>query len=198
MVMPRYPRDETPGAYFHVVSRGNNRQPIFDDALRGYFLERLEAVRREHDWFVYAYALMTNHFHLILEIGTYGISAGMQQLNFSFAKASNARFERINHCVGDRFWSARLKTDRHLMSSIRYTLWNPARAGIGAHPAESHWTSFRASIGLDWPPDALSVDRLLAHFGRSPETGRSAFRRFVWAGRERCIQPWQGGLGILR
>ena len=196
--MPRQPRDETPNAYFHVACRGNNRQAIFDDELRRLFLRRLAAVAGDHEWFVYAYALMTNHFHLVLQIGTKGMSAGMQQLNLSFARASNARLGRINHCLGQRFWSTQLKNDSHLLSSIRYTLWNPARAGVGVHPAESNWSSFRASIGLDWPHDALSVDRLLAHFGHNPEKARDALRKFVWDGRERCIQPWQDGAGILR
>jgi REP element-mobilizing transposase RayT len=196
--MPRQHRDETPNAYFHVVSRGNNQQVIFDDELRRFFLCRLGAFAEEYDWFVYAYALMSNHFHLVMEIGTKGISSGMQGLNLNFARASNARFGRINHCLGQRFWSARLKTDSHLYSSIRYTLWNPARAGVGAHPAESNWSSFRASIGLEWEPGVLAVDRLLAHFGPSPEKGRDAMRRFVWAGRERCVEPWQDGVGILR
>jgi REP element-mobilizing transposase RayT len=195
--VPRSHRDQTPGSYFHLVSRGNNRQPIFDEVLRDYFLTRLAAVAQEFDWSVYAYALMTNHFHLVLEIGTNGISDGMQRLNLNLARASNARFGRINHCLGDRFWSTPLKSDGHLLASLRYTLWNPARAGVGKDPADSTWTSFRASVGLDWPR-GVAVDRLLAHFGRTPATGRDAFRRFVWSGRERCREPWQDGQGILR
>ena len=140
---------------------------------------------------------MTNHYHLVLQIGTEGISDGMQELNFAFARASNARFDRINHCLGERFWSSQLETNHHLYSSIRYTLWNPARAGVGRHPAESCWTSFRASIGLDWAPDGLALRLAPAHFGRSPEKGRDALRRFVWDGRGGCLQPWQKGAGIL-
>jgi putative transposase len=68
--MPRPYRDETPNAYFHVVSRGNNQQAIFDDVLRRYFLTRLGTVANTYEWRVYAYALMTNHYHLVLQIGT--------------------------------------------------------------------------------------------------------------------------------
>jgi REP element-mobilizing transposase RayT len=186
-----------PGGYYHLVSRGNNRQPIFDDVLRGFFLRRLGVVSGAFNWAVYAYALMSNHFHLVLQIGEDGLSDGMQQLNLGLARASNSRFDRINHCLGQRFWSARLETDQELLGSIRYTLWNPARAGIGAHPGESTWTSFRASVGLDWAPNALAVAPLLAHFGTTPKRGRAAFRRFVWEGRERCREPWQDGSGVL-
>ncbi len=180
-----------------MVSRGNNKQPIFDDVLRPFFVGRLGGVARAFGWVVYGYATMTNHFHLVLQIGEKGLSDGMQRLNLSLARASNARFDRSNHCLGQRFWSTRLETDEHLLASIRYTLWNPARAGIGAHPGDTTWTSFRASVGLDWRPEALAVTTLLGHFGTSPERGRDAFRRFVWDGRERCRQPWQDGAGIL-
>ncbi len=197
MPVPRQPRDEEPGAYYHVVGRGNDGQPIFDDVLRRFFLDRLGAVTKSHGWAVYAYALMTNHFHLVLEIGDDGLSEGMQRLNLALARASNARFGRINHCLGQRFWSVKLESDEHFLASVRYTIWNPARAGFGAHPGDSRWSSFRASAGLDWPHDALAVPRLLAHFGTSPERGRNSFKRFVWDGRERCRQPWRGGTGIL-
>ena len=195
--MPRQPREEEPGGYYHVVGRGNNRQPIFDDVLRHFFLDRLAAVRKSHGWSVYAYALMTNHFHLVLEIGDDGLSDGMQRLNLAFARASNARFDRINHCLGQRFWSVRLASEEQFKASLRYTLWNPARAGVGAHPGDSRWSSFRATVGLDWPHDALALTRLLAHFGPSPQSGRDRFKRFVWDGRERCRQPWQDGTGLL-
>jgi REP element-mobilizing transposase RayT len=185
-----------PGAYYHVVSRGNNRQPIFDDVLRSFFLQRLGRVSRSCDWLVYAYALMSNHFHLVVQIGESGLSDGMQQLNLALARASNARFERVDHCLGRRFWSARLETDAHALASIRYALWNPARAGIGVHPGETRWTSFRATVGLDFPPPTLAVDRLLVHFGPSPDKGREAFRRFVWDGRVHCRRPWQDGVGL--
>ena len=134
--MPRQRRSEVAGASYHIVSRGNNKQPIFDDVLRELFRLQLDIVRRRFDWEVYAWALMTNHFHLVLKIGDAGLSNGMRQLNTGFALASNARFGRINHCVGERFYSRQITSEHQLFASIRYTLWNPARAGIGERPAD--------------------------------------------------------------
>jgi putative transposase len=196
--VPTKPRIEEPGGYYHLITRGNNKQQVFDDALRRLAPVRLGEVSKEFDWFVYAWAFMNNHFHLVIQIGELGLSDGMHKLNLGFAKASNTRFGRINHCFGDRFWSALLETDSHLFASIRYTLWNPARAGVGVHPADFSWSSFRASIGLDWAPPVLARNRPLAHFGSSPERAQDAFRDFVWAGRERCLAPWDDGRGILR
>ncbi len=195
--MPRQPREVVPGAFYHLVSRGNNRQPIFDDWLRGQFPFRLDLVSRRYDWSVVAWALMPNHFHLVLQIGAAGLSDGMRELNTGFAVASNARFGRINHCLGERFWSRELKTEQHLFASIRYALWNPARAGFGEHPGDCNWTSYRASAGLDHQPRALALGHLLGHFGPNPAQARRSFRRFVTEGAGRCRQPWNGGAGIV-
>src|SRR4051794_14709446 len=150
-IIARPPRIEVPGAYYHVVARGNDRQPIFDDALRSVFLLQATRVAARYGWLVFAYALMSNHFHLVLQLGTRGLSNGMCELNGGFARASNARFGRIDHCFGRRFWSAQLDTDAHLLASVRYTMWNPARAGRGDRPEDSQWTSFRSTAGLDHP-----------------------------------------------
>ncbi len=196
--MPRQRRAEVAGASYHIVSRGNNRQPIFDDALRELLPVRLDVVRRRFDWNVYAWAFMTNHFHLVLQIGAAGLSNGMRHLNTGFALASNARFGRINHCVGERFFSKQIESEEQLFASIRYTLWNPARAGVGDHPSDTTWTSYRATAGLDHQPSALGVAPLLRHFGPDPDRAREGFRIFIDEGAERCRQAWNGGAGILR
>jgi putative transposase len=189
--MPRPPRTEIPGGYYHVTARGNDKQPIFDDALRGLFLQQAVRVARSHDWVVLAYALMSNHFHLIFQLRHAGLSRGMCRLNRAFAHSSNAHFGRINHCFGRRFWSTHLETDAHMLESVRYAMWNPARVGVGAHPRDSRWTSFRATAGLDHPSQLVAHRELLEHFGMDAVRARAAFSRFVSEGRVRCQAPWQ-------
>ena len=84
-----------------------------------------------------------------------------------------------------------LESDRHLLASVRYAMWNPPRADVCDVPAESAWTSFRASTGLDWAPEVLAARELLAHVGRTPNAARRALSRFVSEGRVRCQAPWQ-------
>jgi REP element-mobilizing transposase RayT len=171
---------------------------IFDDTLRRLHLLHLGEIAPAFDWEVYAWALMSNHYHMVFKIGELGLSEGMHQLNLRLARASNGRFGRINHCLGQRYWSTHIESDQHFFASVRYTLWNPVRAGIGAHPGDSGWTSFQATVGLEWPPRVLAATQLLAHFGSKPDRARAAFARFVSSGRERCLAPWQDGAGILR
>jgi REP-associated tyrosine transposase len=189
--VPRPLRIEVEGGYYHVVTRGNDRQVIFDDRLRKLFLLRATVIAKRYGWHVYAYALMANHFHLVLRIAGAGLSRGMCELNGGFARASNAQFGRIDHCFGRRFWSTHLETDSHLLESVRYATWNPARAGVGQHPGDSRWTSFRAIAGLDHPSELLAHRELLEHFGRDAVQARAAFSRFVSEGRVRCQAPWQ-------
>ena len=194
--MGRPQRIEVPSGYYHVVTRGNNKQVIFDDELRALFIGKASNVAARHGWLVFAWALMSNHFHLVLQVGS-GLSCGMHELNNWFARTSNVRFGRINHCVGQRFWSTHLETDRHLLESIRYSIWNPVRAGIVRHPRESAWTSFRQSVGRE-PPSALLAHRpLLEHFGTDEVLSRRAFSRYVSEGRVRCQAPWQDCIDAL-
>lgn len=190
--MPRTPRHEEAGAYYHLVSRGNNKQTIFDDELRALFLYLVQAVGSAFDWRVLAYALMGNHYHLVVQLGERGLSDGMCVLNTKFARASNSRFGRINHALGRRFWSGHLDTEHYLLNSVRYCHWNPARANLCVDPAGSTWTSFRGSVGIDRPHPVLALDELLGLFGRDRDRARMALSAFVEEGRVRCQAPWDG------
>jgi len=191
--MARQPRIEVQGGYYHVVTRGNDRQPIFDDTLRLRFVQRAAVIARRYGWRVYAWALMSNHFHLVIRLDTGGLSKGMCELNGGFARESNARFGRIDHCFGARFWSTQLESDSHLLASVRYTMWNPPRVGVGGDPGDSHWTSFRETVGLEHPSGVLAHRELLEHFGANPVRARQAFSRYVSEGRVRCQAPWVSG-----
>ena len=170
------PRDESPG-YHHVVTRGNNKRVIFlDDRDRAFFLMTLNRVATKHGWEILAYALMRNHYHLVIRVGERGLSRGMCELNTSYAVNFNAEHGRINHLFGKRYWSTRLKGERRLLNAVRYVVQNPRRAGVTG-PLRAHvWTSYRATIGLAFTIARFARDELLALVGRDPAT---AIRKFV-------------------
>ena len=171
-------RDERVG-YHHVVARGNNKREIFvDDDDRETFIDTLNRKANRHGWEILAYCLMRNHYHLVLRVDERGLSAGMCELNTTYATRFNTKHGRINHLFGKRYWSAYLGTEARLLSAIRYVVQNPQRAGlVGSH--ESYvWSSYRASIGLALPFARLAVGELLELFGSDPRRAIAQFRAF--------------------
>jgi REP element-mobilizing transposase RayT len=169
-------RDQTPGLH-HVSIRGNNKRDIFrDEKDRAYFLDLLDRIALDEAWAIYAYALMTNHFHLVMRIGDHGLGDGMCRLNTAYATWFNLQNDRINHLFGKRYWSERLTSDRRFRAVLRYVIQNPRRAGKPG-PLESHtWTSYAATIGLALSRVRLAKDELLAHFASDPKRAIELFR----------------------
>ena len=176
--MGRASRNENPG-FHHVVTRGNNKQAIYlEDPDRTLFCLTVERVRKRYAWEVLAYVLMRNHYHLLVRIGERGLSDGMHDLNHSYAMTFNARHSRINHLFGKRFWSRELTTDASLQAGARYIVQNPRRAGLVTDLSAYTWSSYRATVGLDFPHVTLERNLLLGFFGSTPTRAVTAYESF--------------------
>jgi putative transposase len=181
--MARPLRLNVPGVCFHLIARGNNKQFVFlaeDDFVT--FLELFRLVIERFDWVVYAYCLMGNHYHLVVETPRGNVSRGMAQLNSGFARHFNRRYGHCGHVFQARFTSILVESDTSLKKVCRYAVLNPIRAGICREPQEWLWSSYRATAGIDQPPDWLASDRLLAGFGPDRARAQAAYRQFVFAG----------------
>jgi putative transposase len=184
-------RVQEPGAYYHFCARGNNKCEIFRDPYdRLVFLIQLTRAASRYGWSIVAYCLMTNHYHLVMQIGEAGMSQGFCELNGGYARAFNIRHGRINHLFGRRYWDALIEDDSHLLESIRYTVLNPVRAGLSTRASDWEWSSYRACAGIDHPLPLLAVDHALDLF-HCPNAlaARSQFRRFVREGLDQRQPP---------
>lgn len=179
--MPRKPRIEVPGGYYHVSARGNRGCTVFeDDHERGAFLFLLATTVRRWQWTCHAFVLMSNHFHLLIRLEAGGLSDGMQFLNASFARLSNRRHGYIGqHLFRNRFWSELIADDVHLREAARYIVLNPVRAGLCSGPEDWLWSSYRACAGLDFSPRFLAASEHLRLFAGTPSDARRAYRAFV-------------------
>ena len=150
--MPREPPIEVPGGIYHVGSKGNRGCVIYeDDFERRIFLRLLTVVTKRFGWTCHAYVLMSNHFHLLVQLHVGGLSAGMQLLNGCFAKFSNRKNGYLGqHLFRNRFWSEFVEDDSHLLETARYIVLNPVRANICEQPEDWIWSSFRGCAGLDF------------------------------------------------
>jgi REP element-mobilizing transposase RayT len=176
--MGRAPRNENPG-FHHVVTRGNNRRSVYlDERDRMLFCLTAERVRKRYGWDVLAYVLMNNHYHLLLHIGERGLSDGMHDLNHCYAVTFNARHGRINHVFGKRFWSRELTTNASVQAAARYIVQNPRRAGLVTDLGDYPWSSYRPTVGLEFPHITLDRDSLLGFFGSTPARSVAAYTSF--------------------
>jgi len=104
--MPRQSRIDAPGALHHIIARGNEKRKIFEDKLdRQQFLARLEVILSETQTICYAWALIPNHFHLLLRTATVPISSVMHRLLTGYAIYFNRKHRRYGHLFQNRFKS---------------------------------------------------------------------------------------------
>jgi putative transposase len=172
-----------PGAVYHVIARGNAREPIFlDDYDRLAFLEILARVIARFGWLCHAYCLMGNHYHLVIETPKGDLPAGMRQLNGLYAQYFNRRQGRCGHVFEARYRSILVEKESYLLEVCRYVVLNPVRAGLCSHPEQWRWSSYCATAGTAAAEPFLCTDWLLSHFGMTREQAQAGYREFVEEG----------------
>jgi len=184
--MGRAMRVAAAGEAYHIFTRGSNKLRIFFDiADYEVFLLHLGRIAAHYGWRVYAYCLMPNHYHLLIEISEAGLSDGMRDLNGGFSRRTSKKYGRTAHLFKNRFGSRWIADESAYLEAARYVVLNPVRAGLCQDPAEWLWSSYAATVGDDPAPDWLDVGGLLAHFEVfAPGRRRDGYRRFVQHGIE--------------
>ena len=178
--MGRDRRIDAPGVIYHVGAKGNRGCRIYaDDYERRVFLWLLGRVTKRYGWICQSYCLMTNHYHLVVQLSERGLSDGMRELNGGFSRFTNARHGLEGHLFRNRFWSDPILDEARMFATARYVVLNPVRAGLCLLPEEWRWSSYRACAGLDFAPPFLALAEHLEHFGRTPAEAQHAFREFV-------------------
>jgi REP element-mobilizing transposase RayT len=197
--MPRQARIDAPGALHHLIIRGIERTLIFtDDRDRENFLERLSQLLTESQTRCYAWALMSNHGHLLLRTGSVAIASIMRRLLTGYAVSFNKRHSRHGHLFQNRYKSILCEEERYLRQLVAYIHLNPVRAGIvedvGALKTYP-FTGYSALMGRcvrSWQDTGY----VLALFGRGVFEARKNLQRHVmkWSAKGRCPELTGGGL----
>ena len=218
--MPRQARLDAPGLLQHVMARGIERREIFkDDQDRKSFLERLAVILEETQTQCYAWALIPNHFHLLLRTSLTPLSKVMRRLMTGYAVTFNKRHKRSGHLFQNRYKSIVCEEDSYLLELIRYIHLNPLRAGLVKDLKELDkypWTGHSAILGKKKNPLALysslknkqekpekylaekTIEDVLLHFGDTVRKVRRRYRQFVKGGVDQGSRHELQGGGLVR
>lgn len=175
--MPRRPRLRLAGIPFHVIQRGNNRSACFhSEADYRRYLRDLLVQTRTHGVAVHAYALMTNHVHLLMTPDKDdGIGLAMKFLGQRYVQYFNRQHRRSGTLWEGRFRSCLVDNEGYLLWCHQYIESNPVRAGMVEHPGDYSWSSYRFNAhGV--PNTLLTVHPCLEALGSTAEARRTAYR----------------------
>ncbi len=179
---------EYPGALYHVMSRGNRREPVFrDDRDRRRFVETLGDACKKTDWKVQAWCLMSNHFHLVVETPRPNLVAGMKWLLGTYTMRFNRRHKLIGHLFSGRYKALIVDGSGkgYLRTVCDYVHLNPVRAGLVALTGrlrDYRWSSYSAYLQSPGRrPEWLDGKRLLGEMGipKDSAAGRRQFEQIL-------------------
>lgn len=143
--MPRKPRELSDGGIYHVFNRGNDRKQLFfDEEDFGFFLKCLGTVKTELCLDIYHYCLMSNHFHILLQV-TKGqdLPTLMHRVQLRYAQYFKKKYGLIGHVFQERFRSPRIPVESYYLQCGRYIERNPVKAGLVKNPIEYFHSSVR-------------------------------------------------------
>ncbi len=199
--MPRQARLDSVGTLHHVMIRGIERRRIVDDEQdRRDFVLRLGKLARETLTSIYAWALMSNHAHILLSSGPQGLAKFMRRFLTGYAVSYNLRHRRHGHVFQNRYKSIVCEADSYFTELVRYIHLNPLRVKLVADLKELErypYCGHGAILGAvknEWQ-DRHSV---LAQFGTREGDARGAYPRFVEEGVALGRRPELVGGGLVR
>jgi putative transposase len=141
--MPREGRRLSESKIYHIMIRGNERKDIFlDNEDKKRFIEILNEKNKDRKFAIYAYCLMDNHVHILINEGSDEIGKIMKRINISYAYYFNKKYDRIGHLFQDRFKSEGIESDAYLLSVVRYIHNNPVKASMVKRVEEYKWSSY--------------------------------------------------------
>ncbi|BBO72168.1 transposase [Desulfosarcina alkanivorans] len=199
--MPRQSRIDAPGALHHLIIRGIERKAIFkDDADRYGFIERIESIFSETDTPCFAWALMSNHVHLLTRTAQTPLATLMRRLLTGYAVAFNRRHHRHGHLFQNRYKSILCQEDAYLLELTRYIHLNPLRAGIVKDIDALNVYPFTGHSVIMGIQDAKwqNTEKILGMFAKYKKTARRKYREFVEGGIDAGRRPELVGGGLIR
>ena len=176
--MPRQARMKGEFSTYHIIQRGNDKKEIFlSDIDKRKFIGIMEKMKDKYNFIIYAYCLMDNHIHLLINDNGNDISKLIKSINVSYVVYFNRRYKRCGHLFQNRFISDIIAEDTHLLEVSKYIHNNPVKAKMVQAPEDYCWSSFYAY--LNNLSDIVDVDTILGHISNIRNRAISEYKRYV-------------------
>lgn len=184
--MARPLRIEYPGAFYHVMARGNEKRAIFlEDEDRGKFFSWMTRAFQKFHFWVHAYALLGNHYHLYVETPNGGLSDILHFVNGGYTQYFNRKYERVGHLFQGRYKAILVERDSYSLELVRYIHSNPVKAGLVQRPESYLWSSYPNYLGLRERPAFLKTDWVLSQFSDLQSVAKERLHAFTLEGLRR-------------
>lgn len=181
--MPRKPRLDHPGILHHIIARGIEKRNIFNDNLdRDFFVERLGEILTDTSTICYAFALIPNHFHLLLSSGRYPIAKVMSRLLTAHAIRYNTKYKRVGHLFQNRYKDIICQEEIYLLELIRYIHLNAIRANIVGSISELNefqYSSHKYLLNENDAPSWFYRDNVLSLFNPKEKKAIKIYNKFL-------------------
>ena len=178
--MPRKPRIEFEGAFYHVITRGNQKQEIFKDTTDYQkFIQFLTIYKNRYHYSLYAYVLMSNHVHLLIETRETPLSKILQGINQSYTMYFNKTYRTVGHLFQGRYKAILCDREAYLLALLKYIHYNPVRARIVEMPEGYLWSSHQAYLGKTNPYSLVDTRQVLRVFSENGTRARKQYRVFM-------------------
>ena len=199
--MPRQARLDAAGTLHHVMARGIERTEIFRDTEdREDFITRLAACCLSGAISIYAWTLMSNHFHLLIRTGEKPLADSMRKILTGYVVNFNRRHSRSGHLFQNRYKSIVCEDDPYLLEITRYIHLNPLRAKLVKNIGELRrypWSGHAAIMGKvkrEWQ----DINTVLKYFVRSRKEAIARYEEYIKEGSGQRRQTVLEGGGLLR
>jgi len=188
--MARPLRIQFNGAFYHVINRGLESREIFKQPKDyNYFLGLLSHIYEKYGVIVYAYCLMSNHYHLYLQTPQGNLSKAMRQLDGNFTQKFNKRYSRVGPLFQGRYKAVLVDQDSYSLEVTKYIHLNPVKAKIVKKPEEYQYSSYPSYIGKTKPEDFLNTNFILSQNHKSKKKAIKEFKAFTLQTEEEEWKP---------
>lgn len=188
--MPRSPRLHAPDLLYHVFARGNNRESIFfEDSDYQRFLSNLEKFRITLEYTIYAYCLLPNHFHILIQVNKINLSKIMQILMTAYTMFINRKYGRVGHVFQGRFQSIIVEKETYLLQVQRYIHLNPVKARLVNRPETYPWSSYNLYFTKGNGFSTINTSVILDMFSNNTVKQKHLFHEFTLVGLKEEFDP---------